>query len=41
MNIGTHIIGQQMYGKLLSLLDKAKIIKISREAGGERCIILS
>ena len=38
MNKGTHFIGQPMYGQLLSLLDKAKILKISRETGGERYI---
>lgn len=38
MNKGTHFIGQPMYGQLLSLLDKARILKISRETGGERYI---
>ena len=35
MNKGTHFIGQPMYGQLRSLLDKAIILKISRETGGE------
>lgn len=38
MNKGTHFIGQPMYGQLLSLLDKARILKISRKTGGERYI---
>lgn len=38
MNKGTHFIGQPMYVQLLSLLDKARILKISRETGGERYI---
>lgn len=38
MNKGTHFIGQPMYGQLLSLLDKARILKISCETGGERYI---
>ncbi len=35
MNNGTHFIGQPMYGQLLNLLDKAKILRFSRENGGE------
>ena len=35
MNKGTHFIGQPMYGQLLNLLDKAKILRFSRENGGE------
>ena len=27
-----------MYGQLISLLDKSKILKISREKGGERYV---
>ena len=38
MNKGTHFIGQPMYGQLISLLDKSKILKISREKGGERYV---
>jgi hypothetical protein len=35
VNKGTHFIGQPMYGQLIFLLDKAKILKFSRENGGE------
>jgi len=38
MNKGTHFIGQPMYGQLISLLNKSKILKISREKGGERYV---
>ena len=38
MNNGTHFIGQPMYGQLISLLDKSKILKFSRERGGERSV---
>jgi hypothetical protein len=38
MDKGTHFIGQPMYGQLISLLDKSKILKISRESGGERYV---
>ncbi len=38
MNKGTHFIGQPMYGQQISLLDKSKILKISREKGGERYV---
>ena len=38
MNKGTHFIGQPMYGQLIFLLDKAKILKFSRENGGERYV---
>ena len=38
MNKGTHFIGQLMYGQLLNLLDKAKILRFSREMGGERYV---
>ena len=38
MNKGTHFIGQPMYGQLISLLDRSKIIKFSRENGGERYV---
>lgn len=33
MNKGTHFIAQPMYGQLIDLLDKSKIIKFSRENG--------
>ena len=35
MNKGTHFLGQPMYGQLISLLDKAQILRISQENGGE------
>ena len=38
MNKGTHFIGQPMYGQLLNLLDKSKILHFSRENGGERYV---
>ena len=38
VNKGTHFIGQPMYGQLIFLLDKAKILKFSRENGGERYV---
>ena len=38
MNKGTHFIGQPMYGQLLNLLDRSKILRFSRESGGERYV---
>lgn len=38
MNKGTHFIGQPAYGQLINLLNKQKILKISRENGGERYV---
>ena len=38
MNKGTHFIGQPMYGQLLNLLDRAKILRLSRENGGDRYV---
>ena len=38
MNKGTHFIGQPMYGQLIFLLDKSKILRFSREKGGERYV---
>ena len=38
MNKGTHFIGQPMFGQLISLLDKSKILKFSREKDGERYV---
>ena len=36
MSKSTHFIGQPMYNQALKLLDKSKILRISREKGGER-----
>ncbi len=38
MNKGTHFIGQPVYGQLLNLLNRQKIVRFSRENGGERYI---
>ena len=38
MSKGAHFIGQPMYGQLLNLLDKSKILRFSRECGGERYV---
>ena len=38
MGKSSHFIGQPMLGQLLKLIDKAKILEISREKGGERYI---
>ena len=38
MNKGTHFIGHPMYGQLLNLLDRSKILRFSRESGGERYV---
>lgn len=38
MDKGTHFIGQPAFGQLISLLDKSKILKNSREVGGERYV---
>ena len=38
MNKGTLFIGQPMYGQLLNLLDKGRILRFSRENGGERYV---
>ena len=35
MSKGTHFIGQPMFGQLIFLLDKSKILKFSREKDGE------
>ena len=35
---GTHFIGQPLFGQLISLLDKSKILKFSREKDGERYV---
>ena len=36
MSKSSHFIGQPMYGQVIKLLDKSKILQISREKGGER-----
>ena len=38
MGKSTHFIGQPLYSQVIKLLDKAKILQISREHGGERYI---
>ncbi|MCR5434267.1 MAG: DUF4372 domain-containing protein, partial [Bacteroidaceae bacterium] len=38
MNKDTHFIGQPVYGQLLNLLNRQKIVRFSRENGGERYI---
>ena len=38
MNKGTHFIGQPVYGQLINLLDKSKILKFSQDLGGERYV---
>ena len=35
MGKSSHFIGQPMYGQVIKLLDKSKILQISREQGGE------
>ena len=41
MGKSTHFIGQPLYSQVINLLDKSKILKISREYGGERYITYS
>ena len=38
MNKSTHFIGQPMYGQLINLLDRSKIMRFSLENGGERYV---
>ena len=38
MNKGTHFIGQPLYGQLINLLDKSKILGFSRDEGGEHYV---
>ena len=38
MGKGTHFIGQPMFGQLISLIDKLKVLGFSREKGGERYV---
>ena len=35
MGKSTHFIGHPLYSQVINLLDKAKILHISREQGGE------
>ena len=36
MGKSSHFIGQPMYSQVIKLLDKSRILQISREKGGER-----
>lgn len=38
MNKGTHFIGQPILGQVISLLDKAEILRVSRSRSGERYV---
>lgn len=38
MGKSTHFIGQPILGQLLNFLDREKIVKISRENGGEKYV---
>lgn len=38
MSKSTHFFGQPIYGQLIKLLDKNKILQMSRELGGERYV---
>ena len=38
MNKGTHFIGQPLYGQLINLFYKSKILGFSRDEGGERYV---
>ena len=38
MDKGTHFSGQPMYGQLINLLNRHKILEISRKNGGERYV---
>ena len=38
MSKSNHFFGQPLYGQLINLLDKEKILKLSRSKGGERYI---
>lgn len=38
MGKSTHFFGQPMYGQLINLLDRQKILRFSRENGGERYV---
>ena len=38
MGKSSHFIGQPLYGQVINLLDKGKILKLSRTHGGERYV---
>jgi hypothetical protein len=38
MGKSTHFIGQPLYSQVIKLLGRSKILRISREQGGERYI---
>ena len=38
MGKGTHFIGQPMFGQLISLIDKSRVLGFSHEKGGERYV---
>jgi hypothetical protein len=38
MSKSTHFLGQPVYGQVINLLDKSKILQISRENGGEHYV---
>lgn len=38
MGKSTHFIGQPLYRQIINLLDKAKVLELSREQGGERYV---
>ena len=38
MSKSSHFAGQPVYGQVINLLDKSKILKISREKGGEKYV---
>jgi hypothetical protein len=38
MGKSAHFIGQPLYSQVIKLLDKAKVLQISREYGGERIL---
>ena len=38
MSKSTHFFGQPIYGQLIKMLNKEKILQISRNLGGERYV---
>ncbi len=38
MGKSTHFSGQPLYSQIIDLLNKSKILRISRENGGERYV---
>ena len=38
MGKSSHFSGQPLYGQVIKLLDRSKILEISREKGGERYV---